>query len=169
VLDPAPPIQRYTHEAPGDLLHLDIKKLGRFKRPGHRMTGDRQAGRSPGAGWDYVHMAIDDHSRVSHATIWPNEKGVSAVAALIAALRYLPTPGRALWSRAHRQWRLLSLTRVRQGVSPTRAQTPENAAVPSAHQRQGRAADPNGAPRVGVCPRLRECGSTRGASAALAA
>ena len=88
VLDPAPPIQRYTHEAPGDLLHLDIKKLGRFKRPGHRMTGDRQAGRSRGAGWDYVHRAIDDHSRVSHATIWPKEKGVSAVAALIAALRY---------------------------------------------------------------------------------
>lgn len=87
-LDPAPPVTRYTHEAPGDLLHLDIKKLGRFERPGHRVTGDRQAGRSRGAGWDYVHVAIDDHSRVSHATIWPDERGRSAVAALFAALRY---------------------------------------------------------------------------------
>ena len=87
-LDPAPPIKRYTHDAPGDLLHLDIKKLGRFKRPGHRVTGDRQAGRSRGAGWDYVHVAIDDHSRVSHATIRPDETGISAVRALIASLRY---------------------------------------------------------------------------------
>ncbi|AWN16837.1 Mobile element protein [Salinisphaera sp. LB1] len=87
-LDPAPPVKRYTREAPGDLLHLDIKKLGRFERPGHRVTGNRQAGRSRGAGWDHVHVAIDDHSRVSHATIWPDETGPSAVRALIAALRY---------------------------------------------------------------------------------
>ena len=87
-LDPAPPVRRYTHDAPGDMLHLDIKKLGRFIRPGHRVTGDRQAGRSSGAGWEYVHVAIDDHSRISHATIWPDETAASAVRALIAALRY---------------------------------------------------------------------------------
>lgn len=87
-LDPAPAIKRHTHEAPGNPLRLDIKKLGRFERLGHRVTGDRQAGRPRGAGRDYVHVAIDDHSRVSHATSWPDEKGCSAVAALIAALRY---------------------------------------------------------------------------------
>lgn len=87
-LDPAPPVQRYTHQAPGDLLHLDIKKLGRFERPGHRVTGDRRLGQSVGAGWEYVHVAIDDHSRISHAKIQPNETAVSAGHALIAALRY---------------------------------------------------------------------------------
>lgn len=58
-LDPAPLIRRYTRDAPGDLLHLDIKKLDRFERPGHRVTDERRAGRSPGAGWDYVHVATD--------------------------------------------------------------------------------------------------------------
>ena len=86
-LEPSPPVRRYEHDAPGDLLHLDIKKVNRFARPGHRVTGDRR-GKSRGAGWDYVHMAIDDHSRVAHATIWPDETGASAVRALIAALRY---------------------------------------------------------------------------------
>lgn len=86
-LEPARPARRYEHAAPGDLLHLDIKKVNRFARPGHRVTGDRR-GKSRGAGWDYVHMAIDDHSRVAHATIWPDETGGSAVQALIAALRY---------------------------------------------------------------------------------
>ena len=92
-LDPAPPIKRYTHDAPGDLLHLDIKKLGRFKRPGHRVTGDRQAGRSRGAGWDYVHVAIDDHSRLSFCQIHPDEKAESAVAHLKAAIAYYPSLG----------------------------------------------------------------------------
>ena len=87
-LEPAPPARRYEHDAPGDLLHLDIKKLGRFERPGHRVTGDWQAGRSRGAGWDYVHVAIDDHSRISWATIRPDETGASAWRALIAAVRY---------------------------------------------------------------------------------
>ena len=86
-LEPSPPVRRYEHDAPGDLLHLDIKKVNRFARPGHRVTGDRR-GKSRGAGWDYLHMAIDDHSRVAHATIWPDETGASAVRALIAALRY---------------------------------------------------------------------------------
>ena len=92
-LEPAPPVTRYERDAPGDLLHLDIKKLGRFRRPGHRVTGDRQAGRTYRAGWDYVHIAIDDHSRVSWATIKPDESGASAWRALIAAVRYYRSLG----------------------------------------------------------------------------
>lgn len=64
-LSPARPDNRYEHDAHGDLLHLDIKKPGHFKRPGHRMTGDRQQN-TPGAGSEYVHVAIDDH------TEWPS-------------------------------------------------------------------------------------------------
>lgn len=86
-LEPAKPDNRYEHEAPGDLLHLDIKKLGQFRRPGHRVTGTRQH-KSHGAGWEYVHIAIDDHSRIAFGSIHPNEKAVSACEALIKTIRY---------------------------------------------------------------------------------
>ena len=86
-LEPARPDNRYEHDAPGELLHLDIKRLGRFTQPGHRVTGNRQQ-HSRGAGWEYVHIAIDDHSRVAHATIHPDETGHSACRALMAAVRY---------------------------------------------------------------------------------
>lgn len=87
-LEPAEPIKRYEHATPGDLLHLDIKKLGRFDTPGHRVTGSPQLGKSYGAGWEYVHVAIDDHSRVACATIEPDESARSACRALMTALRY---------------------------------------------------------------------------------
>lgn len=86
-LEPPRPQNRYEHPDPGDMLHLDIKKLGRFRRPGHRVTGDRSQS-SDGAGWDYVHVAIDDNSRVAFSCIQPDERAISAVHALIAALRY---------------------------------------------------------------------------------
>jgi transposase InsO family protein len=91
-LEPSPPIQRYEHPAPGALLHLDIKKLARFWQPGHRVTGDRTHA-SDGAGWEYVHVAIDDHSRVAFSCMLPNEQGISACRALIAALRYYRSLG----------------------------------------------------------------------------
>lgn len=87
-LEPAKPDNRYEHQAPGDLLHLDIKKLGRFKRPGHRVTGSRLNTSRSGLGWEYVHIAIDDHSRIAFGSIHPNETGKSACAALIKAVRY---------------------------------------------------------------------------------
>ncbi|RTR06313.1 IS481 family transposase [Halomonas nitroreducens] len=86
-LAPARPANRYEHEAPGDLLHLDIKKLGCFERPGHRVTGDRQQA-TRGAGWEYVHIAIDDHSRVAYGTRYPDETGWSACYALLEVVRY---------------------------------------------------------------------------------
>ena len=86
-LEPAAPIRRYEHEAPGDLLHLDIKKLGRFWQPGHRVTGDRKSD-SEGAGWEYIHVAIDDHSRVAFSSIERDETGASACRALLKTVRY---------------------------------------------------------------------------------
>lgn len=86
-LEPAAPVVRYEYPLPGDMLHLDIKKLGRFHRPGHRVTGDRTQN-SPRAGWEFVHVAIDDHSRFAYADIQPDESGKSACLALLAALRY---------------------------------------------------------------------------------
>jgi len=86
-LAPPAPVQRYEHKAPGDLLHLDIKKLGQFHAEGHRIHGDRSR-KTRGAGWEYVHVAIDDHSRIAFSAIYPNEKADSTVAFLYTALAY---------------------------------------------------------------------------------
>lgn len=87
-LDPPRSDNRYEHEAPGDMLHLDIKKLGRFRRPGHRVTGNRRNTPKNGPGWEYVHVAIDDHSRIGFATVQADETAVSACKALLATVRY---------------------------------------------------------------------------------
>ena len=84
-LEPAPVIQRYEHPAPGDLLHLDIKKLGRIAQPSHRVTGNRRD-HVKGIGWEYVHVAIDDHSRIATSGIYPDQKRSSVVAALRSTL-----------------------------------------------------------------------------------
>lgn len=86
-LEPAPVVVRYEYANPGDLLHLDIKKLGRFWKPGHRVTSDRQQC-SDGAGWEFVHVAIDDASRLAFTSLHPDERGSSACQALLQALRY---------------------------------------------------------------------------------
>jgi hypothetical protein len=85
-LVPAPAVVRYERQHPGELLHLDIKKLGRICQPGHRLTGDRRIRARGRAGWKYVFVAIDDHSRLAHAAIHPNEQAASAVAFLREAL-----------------------------------------------------------------------------------
>ena len=84
-LEPAEPVRRYERDHPGELIHNDIKKLGRFERVGHRITGDRQSN-SRGAGWEFVHVCIDDASRVAFSQILPDEKKGSAVAFLKAAV-----------------------------------------------------------------------------------
>lgn len=77
-LERAEPAVRYEHTAPGELLHIDIKKLGRVVRPGHRVTGNRR-GQVEGAGWDFVFVAIDDHARVAFTDIHPDERIPSAM------------------------------------------------------------------------------------------
>src|SRR5216110_1293194 len=86
-LRPQEVVQRYEREAPGDLLHIDIKKLGRIERAGHRVTGSRE-GRIQGAGWEYVFVAVDDHSRIAFTQLYPDERKESAVAFLRAAQAY---------------------------------------------------------------------------------
>ena len=90
-LEPAAPIQRYEHPTPGALLHLDIKKLGRFGSIGHRFTGHRRNRR--GQGWEFVHVAIDDHSRLAFCRIFENQQHGSAIAFLLAALDYFRALG----------------------------------------------------------------------------
>jgi transposase InsO family protein len=93
-IEPQQPRPRYERDRPGELIHLDIKKLGRFNSVGHRITG-RRDGRcsSQGAGWEYVHVAVDDHSRVARADIFPDQKKESAVTFLFATVAYFKTLG----------------------------------------------------------------------------
>jgi transposase InsO family protein len=96
-LEPQQIRPRYERTAPGEIIHIDIKKLGRFERIGHRITGDRTGqSNSRGVGWEYAHVAIDDHSRVATAAILPNEKKESAVAFLKAAIAYYESLGVAV-------------------------------------------------------------------------
>lgn len=82
------PVRRYERATPGSLLHMDIKKLGRFTMPGHRTTRDRQRGRSRAVGWEFVHICIDDHSRVAYAEIHPDERKETAIVFFARAVAY---------------------------------------------------------------------------------
>ena len=89
-LEPAEPIRRYEREHPGELIHLDIKKLGRIGSVGHRITG-RYPGainRHHGIGWEFVHVCIDDASRIAFVQVMADQRKESAVAFLEAAVAY---------------------------------------------------------------------------------
>jgi len=93
-LEPAEPPRRYEREHPGELIHIDIKKLGKFKRVGHRITGDRKGqSNSRGVGWEYLHVCIDDASRVAFSRIMKTERKACAVAFLKAAVAYYKSLG----------------------------------------------------------------------------
>jgi transposase InsO family protein len=91
-LAPAEPLVRYEHEAPGDLLHLDTKRLGRIERPSHRVTGDRHD-TVPGAGWEFLFVAVDDHARIGFTDMYPDEKMASAEQFLRNAVAYYAALG----------------------------------------------------------------------------
>jgi len=97
-LEPAEPVRRYEREHPGELIHIDIKKLGRIDGIGHRITGDRtrqsnRRGRGEGLGWEYVHVCIDDASRIAFSQVMADEKKGSAVAFLEASVAYYRSLG----------------------------------------------------------------------------
>lgn len=87
------PANRYERERPGEMIHIDIKKLGKFKQAGHRVTGTRQECRNVHAGWEFVHVAIDDNSRVTFSQVKVDEKSRSAIAFLKAAVAYYQSLG----------------------------------------------------------------------------
>src|ERR1700682_1032625 len=92
--EPAEPVRRYEREHPGEIIRLDIKKLGRFEQIGHRITGDRKGqSNSRGVGWEYLHLVIDDHSRVAYSEIFPDEKRGSSLRFLFNALRVFRAHG----------------------------------------------------------------------------
>ena len=144
----APP--RYERASPGEIIHIDIKKLGRFNRIGHRITrqvvGHSATGR-PGS--EFVHVAIDDHTRIAMARIFPDEKKKNAVA-FLSRRRLLSKP------RHHRQpyhdLQLLTLSRqsIRASLPAPQHQAAQDPALYPAEQWKGRALHPNRAARVGL-------------------
>lgn len=107
-LNPPPPVQRYEWSRPGELIHVDIKKLGRISQPSHRITGNRRDS-VRGSGWEYAHVAIDDCSRFAYVEILPDQ------------LRYTTT---RFWLRAVRAFR-------RQGIRVQRVLTDNGGAYRS--------------------------------------
>lgn len=91
-LQPAEPVVRYEHEAPGDMLHIDTKKLGRIERPSHRVTGNRRDS-VEGAGWEMLFVAVDDHARIAFTDMHPDEKWPQAVQFLHNAVAYFASLG----------------------------------------------------------------------------
>lgn len=91
-LEPAGPVVRYEREAPGDLLHIDTKKLGCIVRPSHRVTGERRDS-VHGAGWETLFVAVDDHARLAFTAIHPDEKKEQAVLFLRNAVAYYARMG----------------------------------------------------------------------------
>ena len=91
-LEPKPPVRRYERRVPGTLVHLDIKKLGRIGRVGHRIHGDRRR-RVRGIGWEYLHVAIDDATRLAYAALFPDETAVSTAAFLTQATAWFARQG----------------------------------------------------------------------------
>src|SRR6478736_6741095 len=93
-LEPAEPDRRDERAAPGEIIHIDIKKLGKFSRTGHRITRDRTGqSNTRGIGWEHVHLAIDDHSRLAYSEILPDEKRRSCLRFLFNALRFFRNLG----------------------------------------------------------------------------
>jgi transposase InsO family protein len=92
-LDPPEPPNRYCRRHPGELIHVDVKKLNKFWVPGHRVTGDRRQGRSEHAGWEYCHVAVDDTSRVAYVEVLENEQAQTAVGFLRRAIAYFASQG----------------------------------------------------------------------------
>ena len=91
-LEPSAPVVRYEHAAPGDLIHIDTKKLGRIEKMGHRVTGDRRDN-TDGAGWEFLFVAIDDHARIGFTDMYADERKASAIQFLSNTVAYFGSLG----------------------------------------------------------------------------
>ncbi len=167
-LQPVEPAQRHEHAAPGELLHIDTKKLGVIVREGHRIHGDRRQ-RARGFGWEFLYVAVDDHARIGFTQMQPDERGPSAVAFLRAAVGYYASLGitvrRVLTDTAARSWRAPGETPAPSGVSCRSAPAPTGLRPterPSASSRARCASGPTASPTTtrASAPRCWPSGST---------
>lgn len=92
-LDPLEPVNRYEHQRPGELVHLDVKKLARFDRPGHRLLGRGRGRFETGAGYEYLHVCVDDYSRLAYVELLADEQAATAARVLERACRHFASRG----------------------------------------------------------------------------
>ena len=94
-LEPPEAPNRYQRQRPGELIHIDVKKLGRIGHngPGHRFTRRGPGRRSRGAGWEYVHVCVDDATRMAYVEVLPDEKATTAIGFLRRAVRFYAAHG----------------------------------------------------------------------------
>ena len=172
-LDPAVAVVRDEREQPGGLIHIDSKKLGRIDGIGHRITGDRRGqssrrGRGEGLGWEALHVAIDDASRLAYTEILPDEKKTSATAFLERALGFFERHGikveRVMTDNgsAYKSW-LFRKALANRGHPPQ-----ANQAIHATHQRQGRTLHPDIPARMALRPTLPELGPANRSYAGMA-
>ena len=154
-LEPAQPVRRYERDHPGEMIHIDIKKLGRFNRIGHRITKDRTGqSSSRGIGWEFVHVGIDDHSRLGFADIMPDEKK--------AQRRRLPGSRRRLVQALQhhrrtghdRQRIVLQIPCLQGRLQAARPQAHPHQTLHPEDKRQGRTLHPVIPARMGLCQSL---------------
>ena len=154
-LEPAQPVRRYERDHPGEMIHIDIKKLGRFNRIGHRITKDRTGqSSSRGIGWEFVHVGFDDHSRLGFADIMPDEKKHSAVAFLEAAVawyrRFNITVERVMTDKRI----VLQIPCLQGRLQAARPQAHPHQTLHPEDKRQGRTLHPVIPARMGLCQSL---------------
>ena len=154
-LEPAEPANRYERKRPGELLHIDIKKLGRIARPGHRVTGNRRK-RRRGIGWEYVHVCVDDATRLAYVEVLEDEKAATAVGRSPSRNRPLPRARDPNRAGHDRQRLLLPRHHPRPRLQSTPDQTPTHPPLPPTHQRQSRTLHPHHARRLGLRRHLRQ-------------
>ena len=133
---PQPTVLRYERERPGELLHIDIKKLGRFWHVGKRIRQDGVQ-RSPRAGWHHVHVAVDDHTRIAYSEVLPSEGASDAVAFLERACRWFGEQGITVESVMTDNGSAYRSSRWHEACAHPRASPPPHPPLHPAHQRQG--------------------------------
>jgi transposase len=158
---------RYERSRPGELVHIDVKQLGRIEGgAGKRMTAgikrnaDKRRLDAAGVerktiGWEYVHVAVDDHSRLAYAEVLPDQKARTAIAFLHRSARLLPPLRDRGRASAHRQRLRLRLRPARTRLSQARHPPPTHSSLPPADERQGRALHPHPPRRLGLRRHLR--------------
>jgi transposase InsO family protein len=166
-LHPAPPVVRYEHPAPGDLLHLDIKGMTRYQQVSIRGDG-RRRGRPQFAGWQALHVAIDDHSRLAFSRMLPNQQSQTAIAFLRAAVAFYAQHGIPIRRLLTDNGSCYRSRHFRAALPPTRHSASLHPSLHAPHQRQGRTLHPNRSARVGLRSPLPQLRGTRSTALALA-
>jgi transposase len=161
-LEPPEPPNRYERSRPGELVHIDVKKLGRILAAGHRVTSSRASQKKTRrerkrvglAGWEFVHVCVDDATRLAYVEVLADERATTAIAFLRRALGFFGAHGIRV-ERVMTDKFGLPLDRARDRLPRARDPPPTRTPLPAAHQRKGRALHPHHARRLGLRSHLR--------------